>query len=145
MIFEEEDLAYEEDCIRNPHSLKTWSRFIEHKIKGCTNWVSVYLIYERSLKQLPGRYFEKNVFLMNVLCYKTVYMYHKITLTFIKIFIVLKMKWIINFSYKLWYNYLKLRRSHLKAKCINDPEYEEVNDVYERSLAYMNKVCHKNI
>ena len=68
MIFEEEDLAYEEDCIRNPHSLKTWSRFIEHKIKGCTNWVSVYLIYERSLKQLPGRYSNLTYVDLNQIC-----------------------------------------------------------------------------
>lgn len=43
-------------------------------------------------------------------------------------------------SYKLWSNYLKMRRAHLKPKCINDPEYEEVNDIYERCLASMNKV-----
>jgi hypothetical protein len=46
-------------------------------------------------------------------------------------------------SYKLWYSYLKLRRSQLKNKCISDSEYEEVNDVYERALAYMYKVMIK--
>ena len=35
---------------------------------------------------------------------------------------------------------MKLRRFHLKNKCISDSEYEEVNDVYERALTYMNKV-----
>lgn len=99
MLFEDEDLPFEEDCIRNPFNLKTWIRYIEFKAKAgsATNWIAVYLIYERSLKQLPG-------------------------------------------SYKLWYSYLKLRRAHLKGKCINDSEFEEVNNVYERALAYMSKV-----
>jgi hypothetical protein len=102
MFFEEDDVAYEEDCIRNPYSLKTWLRYLEHKTKNCTNWLPVYLIYERALKQLPG-------------------------------------------SYKLWHNYLKLRRQHLKPKCISDPEYEEVNDIYERCLISMNKVINFKI
>ncbi|RNA33394.1 Pre-mRNA-splicing factor SYF1 [Brachionus plicatilis] len=97
MLFDEEDVAYEEDVIRNPYSLKSWFRYINHKTKFCSNWVSVYLVYERAIKQMPG-------------------------------------------SYKLWYNYLKLRRAHLKNKCINDPEYEEVNNAYDRALAYLNKM-----
>ena len=97
MFFEEEDLPFEEDVIRNPYSLKSWLRYIDSKSKNCINWLPVYLIYERALKQIPG-------------------------------------------SYKLWYNYLKLRRLQLKVKCINDPEYEEVNNAYDRALAYMNKV-----
>ena len=55
MFFEEEDLPYEEDCIRNPYNLKTWTRYLDHKTKHSTSWVAVYLIYERALKQLPGR------------------------------------------------------------------------------------------
>jgi pre-mRNA-splicing factor SYF1 len=89
MFFEEDDLPYEEDCIRNSYNLKSWLRYIDHKTKSSNNWVAVYLVYERSLRQLPG-------------------------------------------SYKLWYNYLRLRRAHLKSKCIDDPQYEEVNDIYER-------------
>ena len=33
-----------------------------------------------------------------------------------------------------------MRQAHLKPKCINDPEYEEVNEIYERCLASMNKM-----
>jgi pre-mRNA-splicing factor SYF1 len=97
MLFEEDDLPYEEDCIRDQYNVKSWLRYIDYKTKNCTNWVAVYLIYERALKQLPG-------------------------------------------VYKLWYNYLKLRRINLKTKCINDPEYEEVNELYDRALTYMNKM-----
>lgn len=99
MLFDDEDLPFEEDCIRNPYSLKSWLRYIDFKSKasGKTNWIAVYLIYERALKQLPG-------------------------------------------SYKLWHSYLKLRRAHVSGKCISDPEYEEVNDLYDRALAYMSKV-----
>jgi pre-mRNA-splicing factor SYF1 len=97
MLFEEEDLPYEEDCIRNPFSLKSWLRYIDYKSKANTSWVLVYLIYERALKQLPT-------------------------------------------SYRLWFNYLRVRRVNLKSKAIDDTEYEEVNDLYERALIYMNKV-----
>lgn len=44
------------------------------------------------------------------------------------------------FSYKLWYNYLKLRRKQVKGKCITDPAFEEVNNAFERSLVFMHKV-----
>jgi pre-mRNA-splicing factor SYF1 len=98
MLFEEDDLPYEEDCIRDQYNIKTWLRYIDYKSKnGCTNWLSVYLIYERALKQIPG-------------------------------------------SYKLWYSYLKLRRQNIKLRCINDPEYDEVNGLYDRALTYMNKM-----
>ncbi|ESO83805.1 hypothetical protein LOTGIDRAFT_236450 [Lottia gigantea] len=43
-------------------------------------------------------------------------------------------------SYKLWYNYLKLRRNQLKGKCVVDPAYEDVNSAYERSLVFMHKM-----
>lgn len=43
-------------------------------------------------------------------------------------------------SYKLWYNYLRTRRKQVKGKCITDPEFEEINNVFERSLVFMNKM-----
>lgn len=41
-------------------------------------------------------------------------------------------------SYKLWHCYLKVRRKYLKTT--DNPDYEEVNNVYERALVYMNKM-----
>ncbi|XP_065829864.1 pre-mRNA-splicing factor SYF1-like [Oscarella lobularis] len=43
-------------------------------------------------------------------------------------------------SYKLWYNYLKLRRKQVRAKCVTDPVYDEVNDCFERCLVFLNKM-----
>ena len=43
-------------------------------------------------------------------------------------------------SYKLWYNYLKLRRKQVRRKCVTDPAYDEVNNAFERSLVFMHKV-----
>ena len=48
------------------------------------------------------------------------------------------------FSYKLWHNYLKLRRKQIRSKCIIDPIYEEVNNTFERSLVSMHKVFYHN-
>ena len=44
------------------------------------------------------------------------------------------------FSYKLWNNYLKLRRKQVRSKCIIDSVYEDVNNTFERSLVFMHKV-----
>lgn len=43
-------------------------------------------------------------------------------------------------SFKLWYNYLKLRRSQIRGRCITDPCYEDVNNCFERSLVFMHKM-----
>ncbi|XP_050403094.1 pre-mRNA-splicing factor SYF1 [Patella vulgata] len=95
IFFEEDDLPYEEDILRNPFSVKCWLRYIEHKSASPKSIINV--IYERALKELPG-------------------------------------------SYKLWYNYLKLRRSQVKGRCVVDPAYEDVNSAYERSLVFMHKM-----
>lgn len=51
---EEEDLPYEEEIIRSPYSVKFWMRYIEHKAKKGSN-TALNLLYERALKELPGR------------------------------------------------------------------------------------------
>jgi pre-mRNA-splicing factor SYF1 len=43
-------------------------------------------------------------------------------------------------SYKLWYNYLKMRRQQVRAKSVNDPDYEAINNAFERSLVFMHKM-----
>jgi len=49
----EDDLPYEEDILRNPFSVKHWLRYIEHKKSAPKHAVNI--IYERALKELPGR------------------------------------------------------------------------------------------
>ncbi|XP_065661534.1 pre-mRNA-splicing factor SYF1 isoform X2 [Hydra vulgaris] len=43
-------------------------------------------------------------------------------------------------SYKLWYNYLRLRRKQTKGKCITDPIYADANNAHERALVFMHKM-----
>ncbi|CAG9759678.1 unnamed protein product [Ceutorhynchus assimilis] len=43
-------------------------------------------------------------------------------------------------SYKLWYNYLLIRRQQVKSKCLLDPDFEAVNNCFERSLVFMHKM-----
>ncbi|KAJ8251347.1 hypothetical protein GJAV_G00220370 [Gymnothorax javanicus] len=54
VIFEEDDLPYEEEIIRNPYSVKCWMRYIEYKQNGPKSVLN--MIYERALKELPGSY-----------------------------------------------------------------------------------------
>lgn len=54
VFFNEEDLPYEEEILRNPFSVKHWLRYIEHK-KNAPKAI-INTIYERSLKELPGSY-----------------------------------------------------------------------------------------
>ena len=51
---DEEDLAYEEEILRNPNSIKPWIRYIEHKGDAPKNILN--LVFERALKELPGSY-----------------------------------------------------------------------------------------
>ncbi|XP_034477474.1 pre-mRNA-splicing factor syf1 homolog isoform X2 [Drosophila innubila] len=52
--FDEEDVPYEEEILRNAYSVKHWLRYIDHKAKAPNNGVN--LVYERALKELPGSY-----------------------------------------------------------------------------------------
>uniref|UniRef100_A0A671R016 Pre-mRNA-splicing factor SYF1 n=1 Tax=Sinocyclocheilus anshuiensis TaxID=1608454 RepID=A0A671R016_9TELE len=54
MDFEDDDLPYEEEIIRNPYSVKCWMRYIEHKQNAQKSVLN--MIYERALKELPGSY-----------------------------------------------------------------------------------------
>ena len=54
VVFEEEDLPFEEELLRNPHSLKAWLRYIEAREEAPTSKIN--LLYERGLKELPGSY-----------------------------------------------------------------------------------------
>lgn len=54
IFFNEEDLPYEEEILRNPFSVKHWLRYIEHKKAASKNEIN--LIYERALKELPGSF-----------------------------------------------------------------------------------------
>ena len=47
-------MPYEEEILRNPFSVKHWLRYIDHK-KGSPRH-TVNVIFERALKELPGRY-----------------------------------------------------------------------------------------
>lgn len=54
IFFEEEDLPYEEEILRNAYSVKCWLRYVQHKKAAPKN--AVNQIYERALRQLPGSY-----------------------------------------------------------------------------------------
>ncbi|KAL7646185.1 UNVERIFIED_CONTAM: hypothetical protein RMT77_003086 [Armadillidium vulgare] len=43
-------------------------------------------------------------------------------------------------SYKLWHQYLRLRMAQVKGLCIINPEYESVNNTFERALVFMHKM-----
>ena len=51
--WQESDIQYEEDLLRNNFSVKSWLRYLEHK-KSAPPAVR-FMIFERSLKELPGR------------------------------------------------------------------------------------------
>ena len=54
LVLNEEDLAYEEEILRNPNMIKPWIRYIEHKADSPRNILN--LVFERALKELPGSY-----------------------------------------------------------------------------------------
>ncbi|XP_004348871.2 XPA binding protein [Capsaspora owczarzaki ATCC 30864] len=51
-VLEDSDVIYEEDILRNPHSVQGWLRYLNHrKQRPGRN-----MIYERAVKALPGSY-----------------------------------------------------------------------------------------
>ncbi|XP_022667521.1 pre-mRNA-splicing factor SYF1-like isoform X2 [Varroa destructor] len=58
VLFEEDDVAYEEELLRNPYSVRHWLRYAEFKRQRTSkgNRDAVNLVYERALKVLPGSY-----------------------------------------------------------------------------------------
>ncbi|KAI9495026.1 pre-mRNA splicing factor syf-1 [Zychaea mexicana] len=48
------DIPYEEELLRNPFSLRSWLRYIDHKRTGTVQEQS--FIYERAIRELPGSY-----------------------------------------------------------------------------------------
>lgn len=55
-------MPYEEEIIRNPYSVKCWMRYLEHKQNAPKSVLN--MIYERALKELPGRYIQKHCVLL---------------------------------------------------------------------------------
>lgn len=54
VVFNDEDLPFEEELLRNPKSLKSWLRYIEARSESAPKVLN--LLYERALKELPGSY-----------------------------------------------------------------------------------------
>jgi pre-mRNA-splicing factor SYF1 len=54
MLPTEEDLLYEEELLRNPYSLKMWTRYIDAR-EGVAERRR-HVLFERALKALPGSY-----------------------------------------------------------------------------------------
>jgi len=54
IVLNEEDLAYEEEILRNPYSVKHWLRYCEFKKNAPAAVIN--LVYERALKVMPGSY-----------------------------------------------------------------------------------------
>lgn len=75
--------------------MKSWLRYADHKREGRQDVLN--LIFERSLKELPG-------------------------------------------SYKLWFNYLLIRKKQVENSPVTDPALDQVENVFERSLVFMHKM-----
>ncbi|KAK0404643.1 hypothetical protein QR680_017553 [Steinernema hermaphroditum] len=56
IIFGDDDVAFEEDILRNPYSLRSWERYIEHKIKANAPARQVRQLYERAIQNFNRSY-----------------------------------------------------------------------------------------
>ncbi|CAG8589238.1 24475_t:CDS:10 [Dentiscutata erythropus] len=96
-MIEEIDIPFEEEILRNPYTLKSWFRYIDHKVEQPIQ--QRIFVHERALKELPG-------------------------------------------SYKLWKQYLDLRREQVQDlnPARYEKEYLKVNNCFERALVLLHKV-----
>lgn len=54
LLPDDDDLLYEEELLRNPYSLRMWSRYLEARKDAPQK--RRFLLYERAIKALPGSY-----------------------------------------------------------------------------------------
>jgi hypothetical protein len=66
VVFEEEDVPFEEEILRNPHSLKAWLRYIDSREDTPASKLNV--LYERSLKELPGKKSFSTINIFIIMC-----------------------------------------------------------------------------
>ncbi|KAJ2801263.1 pre-mRNA-splicing factor syf1, partial [Coemansia guatemalensis] len=52
----ETDVRFEEEVQREPHKLKGWLRYLDHKQAGNETGLQLTMIYERAIRYLPGSY-----------------------------------------------------------------------------------------
>ncbi|KAF8983985.1 hypothetical protein BGZ46_009026 [Entomortierella lignicola] len=50
----DKDVAFEEDLLRNPYSLRHWLRYLDHHASSPI--AQQFVVYERAVKELPGSY-----------------------------------------------------------------------------------------
>ncbi|KAF9896983.1 hypothetical protein BX616_006387, partial [Lobosporangium transversale] len=50
----DKDIAFEEDLLRNPYSLRHWMRYLDHHESSPI--AQRFIVYERAVKELPGSY-----------------------------------------------------------------------------------------
>ena len=114
------DIPFEEDIVRNPYNVKSWLRFVEHKLIEVKNTKprsfdhnvphedlikiplmrperQLNMIFERAVKELPG-------------------------------------------SYKIWRTYLTERRRQCQRFPPDSYHYEAANNAHERAMVFMHKM-----
>ena len=57
-VQEDTDVPYEEEILRHPYQVKCWLRYVEHKQNTSSPPGAIFLVYERAVKELPGRWVE---------------------------------------------------------------------------------------
>ncbi|KAF1744170.1 hypothetical protein MXB_956, partial [Myxobolus squamalis] len=60
---EEDDIPFEEEVLRHSYNVPSWTRYVDHKLSKKSSFNSIFTIYERALKQLPGSYKLWNAYL----------------------------------------------------------------------------------
>ena len=60
LVLQEDDLAYEEEILRNPHSIRPWIRYIDHKQDAPKNILNLVTPLQ-CVKWSPLRYLTAGV------------------------------------------------------------------------------------
>ncbi len=100
--------------------MKCWLRYLEHKHKATKD--ARFNIFERAVKQLPGRL-----------------VVHEALHDWLQ-HAILPLMTIRCCSHKLWAKYLAERRKAVVRLSPTDPVREEVNRAYERARVFMHKM-----
>ncbi|KAI9355904.1 pre-mRNA-splicing factor syf1 [Zopfochytrium polystomum] len=109
LLIRDDDIVFEEECIRNPYHLKNWLFYIEHKANMLDSLDSLIFLYDRATQIFPASY------------------------KLWKAYLDLRMSMVLEGQPDAETG-LRTRK-----RPVNDPIWQEVNGTFERALVLCNK------
>lgn len=119
-------MPYEEDLLKAPYAIGLWLRYLEHK--GSAPPAERFILYERAVRRTTAERGAERHAVRVAFADRAPAGAH------------LGARSVMPASYKLWKLYLDERRRLVEELPLDHPQYEALNQTYERALVHLHKV-----